>query len=149
MKYKLFLLVCINAVALCFPYNIIGCAGGDSDPYDYYVSFFAKNNSNVQGYTPFYYTDVQFLYEEKEPVTTSDVTAAEWTGYASNSFSKKEAIEFVTKYERKHLANLYYHLEKNQPLQHPGFHQEQWHDQLVHEEQRPGSTWLYHVCQAG
>jgi hypothetical protein len=119
MKYKLFLLVCINAVALCFPYNIIGCAGGDSDPYDYYVSFFAKNNSNVQGYTPFYYTDVQFLYEEKEPVTTSDATAAEWTGYANNSFSKKEAIEFVTKYERKHLANLYYHLEKNQPLQLP------------------------------
>lgn len=119
MKYKLFLLVCINAVALCFPYNIIGCAGGEADPYDYYVSFYAKNNSNVQGYTPFYYTDVQFLYEEKEPVTTSDVTAAEWVGYGNNSFSKKDAIEFVAKYERKHLANLYYHLEKNQPLQLP------------------------------
>lgn len=119
MKYKLFFLVCINAVALFFPYNIIGCAGGDADPYDYYVSFFDKNNTNVKGYTPFYYTDAQFLYEEQEPVNTSDVTAAEWVGYGNNSFSKKEAIEFVVKYERKHLANLYYFLEKNQPLQIP------------------------------
>ncbi|WP_127129277.1 hypothetical protein [Pseudoflavitalea rhizosphaerae] len=119
MKYKLFFLVCINAIAVCFPYNIIGCAGGDSDPYDYYVSFFSKNNSNVQGYSPFYYTDVQFLYEEKEPVTTSDVTAAEWVGYGNNSFTKKDAIDFVVKYDRRHLSNLYYHLEKNQPLQLP------------------------------
>lgn len=116
MKYKLFFLVCINAVALFFPYNIIGCAGGESDPYDYYVSFFAKNNTKASGYSPFYYTSVQFLYQEKEPVTTSDVTASEWVGYGNNSFSKEAAIDFVVKYERKHLANLYYHLEKNQPL---------------------------------
>ncbi|NML20458.1 hypothetical protein HHL16_06215 [Pseudoflavitalea sp. G-6-1-2] len=119
MNCKLFLVACINAAALCFPYNIIGCAGGDDDPYDYYVSFFAKDNTNVPGYQPFYYTNVQFLYREEEPVKTSDVTSAEWVGYGNNSFSKKDANDFVVKFARKDLSNLYFHLEKNQPLSIP------------------------------
>ena len=119
MNCKLFLVACINAAALLFPYNIIGCAGGDDDPYDYYVSFFAKNNSSVPGYQPFYYTNVRFLYREEEPVNTAEATAAEWVGYGNNSYSRKDAYDFVVKYARKDLSNLYFNLEKNQPLSIP------------------------------
>ncbi|WP_276479936.1 hypothetical protein [Paraflavitalea pollutisoli] len=119
MNWKLCLVVCINVVCLALPYNIIGCAGGDADPYDYYVSFFSKRNTDVKGYEPFYYTNYQFLYQEEEPVKTSDVTAAEWVGYGNNSFTAKEAQAFVVDYARKDLSNLYFHIEKSQPLQVP------------------------------
>lgn len=119
MNWKKCTIVCINIFCLAFPYNIIGCAGGDSDPYDYYVSFFNKNITETKGFEPFYYTNVQFLYQEKEPVTTSEITAAEWVSYGNNSFSGKEAHAFVVDYARKDLSNLYFHLEKNQPLQIP------------------------------
>ena len=113
------MIVCINLGCLAMPYNIIGCAGGDADPYDYFVSFFNKNNSDVKGYEPFYYTNYQFLYSDQEPVTTSDVTSAEWVGYGNNSYTANDAKAFVTEYARKDLSNLYFHLEKNQPLQVP------------------------------
>lgn len=119
MNWKKFLIVCINIGCLAMPYNIIGCAGGDPDPYDYFVSFFNKNNTEVKGYEPFYYTNYRFLYHEEEPVNTSDVTAAEWVGYGNNSFTSTDARAFVVEYARKDLSNLYYHLEKNQPLQVP------------------------------
>ncbi len=119
MSWKKFLIVCINITCLALPYNIIGCAGGDPDPYDYFVSFFNKNNADVKGYEPFYYTNYRFLYEEKEPVETADLTSAEWVGYGNNSFTTSDARAFVVEYARKDLSSLYYHLEKNQPLQLP------------------------------
>ncbi len=73
------------------PYNIIGCAGGDPDPYDYFVSFFNKNNADVKGYESFYYTNYRFLYNEAENVNTPDITSAEWVGYGNNSFTATDA----------------------------------------------------------
>ena len=119
MSWKKFLIVCINIACLAMPYNIIGCAGGDPDPYDYFVSFFNRNNADAKGYEPFYYTNYRFLFDEKEPVEISDITAAEWVGYGNNSFTPKDARAFVIEYARKDLASLYYHLEKGQPLQVP------------------------------
>lgn len=119
MNWKKFLIVCINLACLVMPYNIIGCAGGDPDPYDYFVSFFNRNNTEVKGYEPFYYTNYRFLFQEEEPVATSDATSAEWVGYGHNSFTAADARAFVVEYARKDLSNLYYHLEKNQALQVP------------------------------
>ncbi|NII24950.1 hypothetical protein HB364_07665 [Pseudoflavitalea sp. X16] len=119
MNWKKFLMVCINVACLAMPYNIIGCAGGDPDPYDYFVSFFNRNNAGVKGYEPFYYTNYRFLYQEEEPVNTSDLTSAEWVKYGNNGFTANDARQFVTEYARKDLSSLYYHLEKNQPLQVP------------------------------
>lgn len=119
MNWKKFSIVCINIACLAMPYNIIGCASDDPDPYDYYVSFFNKNNTEVKGYEPFYYTNYRFLYHEEEPVSTSDLTSAEWVGYGNNSFTAKDARAFVVDYARKDLSNLYFHLEKSQPLQIP------------------------------
>lgn len=119
MNWKKFLIACVNITCLFLPYNIIGCAGGDPDPYDYFVSFFNRNNATVKGYEPFYYTNYRFLYDEKEPVATADLTAAEWVGYGNNSFTTKDARAFVVEYARKDLSSLYYYIEKNQPLQIP------------------------------
>jgi hypothetical protein len=116
MNWKKCLIVCINVFCLALPYNIIGCAGGDADPYDYFVSFFSKNNTDVKGYEPFYYTNYRFLYQDEEPVSTADLTSAEWVGYGNNSFSAKEAYAFVCQYARKDLSSLYFNLEKSQPL---------------------------------
>ncbi|WEK37370.1 MAG: hypothetical protein P0Y53_07645 [Candidatus Pseudobacter hemicellulosilyticus] len=119
MNWKKCIIVCINLCCLAFPYNIIGCAGGDADPYDYYQSFFDNRLSNQKGFEPFYYTNVQFLYQEEEPVNTAKATAAEWAPYAGNSFTAEAAYDFVVKFGRKDLSSLYFHLEKNQPLQVP------------------------------
>jgi hypothetical protein len=119
MNWKKFLMVCINVACLAMPYNIIGCAGGEPDPYDYFVSFFNRNNAEVKGYEPFYYTNYRFLYQDEEPVNVSDLTSAEWVKYGNNGFTTDDAWKFVMEYTRKDLSNLYYHLEKNQPLQVP------------------------------
>jgi hypothetical protein len=116
MNWKKCLIVCINLFCLALPYNIIGCAGGDADPYDYFVSFFSRNNTGVKGYEPFYYTNYRFLYQDEEPVSTADLTSAEWVSYGNNSFTAKDAYAFVCQFARKDLSSLYFNLEKNQPL---------------------------------
>lgn len=119
MNWKLSIIVCINLVSLLLPYNIIGCAGGEPDPYDYFVSFFHNKVSGTEGYSPFYYTNYRFLYEEEEPVNTAEQTSAEWPLYAAMSFSKEDAYRFVCRYAQKDISNLYYHLEKNTALKIP------------------------------
>lgn len=117
MNWKIFLTACINIFLLAFPYNIIGC-GPSADPYDYYTSFFDNKLSEVQGYKPFYYTGYLFLYDEEEPQTPADVLAGEWATYAGTG-NTKEAYRFINKFDRKDINNLYFHIEKNQPLKIP------------------------------
>ncbi len=114
MNWKKFLLSCSSlALLVSFPYNIIGCAGGEPDPYDYFVSFFDKRLANAPGYEPFYYTNYQFLYKEEEPVNTAAITASEWISYGGNTFSDKAAYAFVNQFARKDLSALYNGIEKN------------------------------------
>lgn len=115
MNWKQFIAVLISSCLLCFPQNIIGC-GPDADPYDYYTSFFSQRLQDDNSYRPFYYTGYRFLYDEEEPVSTKEATSAEWTTYAANKASKKDVQAFVLKYSYKQLSNLYYHIEKKQPL---------------------------------
>lgn len=100
---------------LAFPYNIIGCSGGD-DPYDYYTSFFSQSLSTDEYLQPFYYTGYRFLHDETEPVATKEITSAEWIAYATNEATKKDVQNFVLKYAYKQLSTLYFHIEKAQPL---------------------------------
>jgi hypothetical protein len=115
MNWKQFTAVCVSAALVSFPQNIIGC-GPDADPYDYYTSFFHQNLPDAKGYKPFYYTGYNFLYDEAEPVETSDVLANEWALYCSNNVTSTDAKQFVNKYAWKDLSNLYFNIEKNQPL---------------------------------
>lgn len=57
----------------------IAC-GPEPDPYDYYVSFF-HNNTVGDGYTPFSFTNLRFLYDETEPQRESAINCEEWAAY--------------------------------------------------------------------
>lgn len=118
MNWKAFIIACASIGAVSFPQNIIGC-GGEMDPYDYYTSFFHPDLPTAQGYKPFYYTGYSFLYDETEPVNTSDVFAREWAGYCGVPVTDADAKKFVNKFAWKDLNNLYMNLEKNQPLKIP------------------------------
>lgn len=117
MKWRIFLTVCINILLIAFPCNIIGC-GPEADPYDYYTSFFDNDISDIQGYRPFYYTGYSFLYDEKEPADQTELLSAEWAAYTGIT-NTKDAYRFVNKFNRKDISNLYFHIEKDQPLMIP------------------------------
>lgn len=118
MNWKAFITVCISTAIVSFPQNIIGC-GPDADPYDYYTSFFHQHLPEASAYQPFYYTSYNFLYDPTEPVSVSNLLADEWAGYCSTPVTANEAKKFVNKFAWKDLNNLYYNLEKNQPLKIP------------------------------
>ena len=116
MKLKIFMIACASAFIVSFPQNIIGC-GPDADPYDYYTSFFSQRLASVKAFSPFYYTSYNFLYSETEPLIPADVLAKEWSTYAG--VKEKDARAFVTEYAYKDINNLYYNIEKAQPLKIP------------------------------
>ena len=118
MNWKAFITVCISTAIVSFPQNIIGC-GPDADPYDYYTSFFHQNLPDAKGYRPFYYIGYQSFYDANEPTEVSDLLADEWTAYCGPSVKKADAKKLVNKFAWKDLNNLYYNLEKNQPLKIP------------------------------
>lgn len=106
MNWTRFITVCFISSFLALPYNIIGCAGGDPDPYDYFVSFFHKGLADNKAFEPFYYTNYQFLYQSEEPVNTAEVTSAEWASYAGGKSSKKEAYRFIIEFDAKAVQKL-------------------------------------------
>lgn len=118
MNWKPFIIACVSAALVSFPQNIIGCGPG-VDPYDYYTSFFHQNLPDAKAYKPFYYTSYNFLYDEAEPVETSDVLAKEWSNYCGATVTEKDAKQLVNKFAWKDLNNLYFNIEKNQPLKIP------------------------------
>jgi hypothetical protein len=118
MNWKAFTAVCISIAIVSFPQNIIGC-GPQADPYDYYTSFFHQNLPDAKGYRPFYYVGYQAFYDTDEPTEVPDVLADEWTAYCGAAVKKADAKKLVNKFAWKDLSNLYYHLEKNQPLKIP------------------------------
>ncbi len=118
MNWKAFITACISTAIISFPQNIIGC-GPDADPYDYYTSFFHQNLPEAQGYRPFYYIGYQSFYDDAEPTDVTDVLADEWITYCGHSVQKADAKKLVNKFAWKDLNNLYYNLEKNQPLKIP------------------------------
>lgn len=118
MNWKLFTTACVSIALVSFPQNIIGC-GPDADPYDYYTSFFHQNLPDTNSYQPFYYTGYNFLYDETEPVSTTDVLCKEWANYCGSTVTEKDSKLFVTQFAWKDLNNLYFNIEKNQPLKIP------------------------------
>ncbi|MEO6729639.1 MAG: hypothetical protein ABIN01_00350 [Ferruginibacter sp.] len=114
MNWKVFMAFFVSAFLVSFPQNIIGC-GDRTDPYDYYTSFFHQNLPDVNGYKPFYYTGLNFLYQDQEPAEVSDLLAKEWAAYCGQPVTTPDAKIFVNKFARTDINNLYTHIEKNQP----------------------------------
>ncbi|MEO7306631.1 MAG: hypothetical protein ABIR78_03860 [Ferruginibacter sp.] len=118
MNWKHFITACISTVIVLIPQNIISC-GAEVDPYDYYTSFFHQTLPEVNGYKPFYYTGYNFFYDPNEPFSVADMLAEEWAAYCAAPVKVADAKKLVNKFALKDLNNLYYHLEKNQPLKIP------------------------------
>jgi len=105
MRWNRFLTAIISVFFIAFPYNIIGCAGGD-DPYDYFTGFFDHRLGNNKELKPFYYT-YNFLYDREEPVDQWSVTARDWIGYAGVEASEKEARDLTGNYTHAQLQAIY------------------------------------------
>jgi hypothetical protein len=118
MNWKLFITACVSSFLISFPQNIIGC-GGETDPYDYYISFFNQYNVDNKNYKPFYYTNSHFLYDAEEPNSLTEIIANEWSSYCNNTASSKDVIRFVNEFALKDVTNLYYHIEKKAALKIP------------------------------
>jgi hypothetical protein len=118
MKWKIYLAAFISVLSVAIPQNMIGC-GPDQDPYDYYTSFFYQNLPDAKAYQPFYYSADVFLYDENDPVDKADVISNEWVDYCGVPVTAKDAKDFVIDYALKDVNNLYYNIEKSQPLQVP------------------------------
>lgn len=118
MNWKHCFTVLTSLFLLCFPYNIIGCGGGE-DPYDYYTSFFSQKLAGDESFRPFYYTSYRFLYDEMEPISTKELTSEEWISYSHQAATKKDVQHFVLKYSFKQMSAIYNHIEKNIALSVP------------------------------
>ena len=118
MNWKIFIAASASILSTAIPQNMIGC-GPDQDPYDYYTSFFSQNLPATKTYTPFYYSSNLFLYSDDDPVNKSVVLSDEWAAYCGAPVKSEDANDFVTEYALKDVNNLYYNVEKSQPLQIP------------------------------
>ncbi len=118
MKWKIFMMLWISSFLISFPQNIIGC-GPSVDAYDYFTSFFNPDISESKALRPFYYTNYEFLYDSEEQVNTTDILAEEWQAYCEKNVTLKDAKTFVMEYAEKDITNLYYSIERNQPLKIP------------------------------
>jgi hypothetical protein len=115
MKLKTFITLFVSGFIISFPQNIIGCGPG-INAYDYYTSFFNPDISNNDLLRPFYYTGYNFLYDERDVVSTTDKLSAEWAAYCGTSVKANDAKAFVTEYAAADITGLYYNIEKNKPL---------------------------------
>ena len=118
MNWKIFMMLCISAFIVSFPQNIIGCGPG-IDPYDYYTSFFNPDISENTNLRSFYYTGYSFLYDESEPLQTTDVLAEEWKAYCGNKVTVTDAKIFVTSFAAKDVENLYQNIENKKAFRIP------------------------------
>lgn len=118
MNWKIFMMLCVSTFIVSFPQNIIGCGPG-IDPYDYYTSFFNPDISENSNLRSFYYTGYSFLYDETEPIKTTDVLAEEWKTYCNEKINISDAKKFVTSFAEKDVARIYESIEKKQSLKLP------------------------------
>lgn len=83
------LLIYCFSLIVCFFASIamdLAC-GPETDPYDYYVSFFHNNLQGEKEYKPFFYTGYKFVYDDNEPVSINDINAEEWATYLGKDVS--------------------------------------------------------------
>ncbi|MGI4805558.1 MAG: hypothetical protein ACRYFL_12355 [Janthinobacterium lividum] len=90
-NWKKLLICCVSFVVAFFANVAIDLAcGGEIDPYDYYISFFHNNLQGEKAYNSFYFTDYQYLFNDKEPESEAAVNAVEWANYLGNSINPND-----------------------------------------------------------
>lgn len=122
MNWKLFTAAFVSVLLSAFPQNIIGC-GGTEDPYDYYTSFFSKENSGHQEYRPFYYTSLLTFYDDwandDQQSSLPDPIVAEWKEYAGGKPSTTDVEQFIYTFNADYIGQLNGHITRKQPAKLP------------------------------
>lgn len=108
MNWKKLVIYCISLVSCFFAcVAIIFACGGETDPYDYYVSFFNNNLQNNKEYSAFRYTGYLFTYEDEEPVSEQEINASEWAAYLGKSTRTADVETAMYKLDSKTDSVLY------------------------------------------
>jgi hypothetical protein len=63
--------------------------GGEPDPYDYYVSFFHNNVQGQQNYGAFYLS-YNYVFDDAEPGSETDINCSEWAAYLGNGVKPED-----------------------------------------------------------
>lgn len=91
---KKLLIFSISLIACFFIGIIIDLAcGPEEDPYDYHISFFHNNIQGAKGYSPFYFTNYPFLYDDTEPADEKAVNAREWAAYLQQGVKIADVLQ--------------------------------------------------------
>ena len=89
MKKLLIYLTSTILALLTFTVVIIAC-GPETDPYDYFVSFFHNDVSGGKEYSNFYYTRYLRLYDQYESTSEAEINAKEWEAALNKKASSKD-----------------------------------------------------------
>ena len=120
MNWKRSTTLIVSLLTLIPIYKIVQACSDIGDPYDSYTSFFPPQVSSNPAYTPFYYQAWMKYYNEwydAPPIEgATDGNIEEWYAYAGQSVPRPDLDSFIYRYSYADLKNLYYHLEKNEPL---------------------------------
>lgn len=122
MNWRLFTAASVSVLLSAFPQNIIGC-GGTEDPYDYYTSFFSKENNGTKEYQPFYYTSLLTFYDDwaNEDVQASlpDPVVEEWKEYAGGKPSTADVAQFIYTFNADYIGQINGFITRKQPASLP------------------------------
>jgi hypothetical protein len=81
MNWKKSIIFCASFLIAFFVEMAVNIAcGPEQDPYDYYVSYF-HNNVQGDGYSPFAFNEMVYLYETDEPASEPEINSLEWAKY--------------------------------------------------------------------
>ncbi|WP_257670699.1 hypothetical protein [Parapedobacter tibetensis] len=88
LAFSLFLLAYFAELAI----NI--ACGPEPDPYDYYVSYFHDNTAG-EGYVPFTFTELRFLYDDEEPESEAQINCREWADYLAKGVAPEDVYQVM------------------------------------------------------
>ncbi len=91
---KLFIAFSVFTGAYFAELAINVACGPEPDPYDYYISYF-HNNTAGDGYAPFAFTELTFLYDENEPESEARINSREWAAYLGKGVSPEDVYEIM------------------------------------------------------
>ncbi|MFC0518597.1 hypothetical protein ACFFGT_30565 [Mucilaginibacter angelicae] len=86
------LTICSVSFLICLFAEIainLAC-GPETDPYDYYASFFHNTIQDNNGFKSFYFNGMAFLNDDNAPVKETDINAGEWAAHLGKTVSVKD-----------------------------------------------------------
>lgn len=118
MKIWKKLLICFVSLTGCFLIGIavIVACSDESDPYDYYTSFFNPDVQGKKDFGAFYFTDYSFTYTNDEPVSEASVNATEWATYLGQPVRTADVEKVMYQLDSGGRESAYRFFEQDTPV---------------------------------